>query len=144
MVHRDVSPHNVFLTYDGQVKVLDFGIAKSATSTHENGDGVVKGKVTYMAPEQVAFKRFDRRSMSFRRLGWSCEIRAGERLWKGNGGLRDLPEAPDGGHPPTAAACERWTLRSEEKSASRAGPGSRAIASPRASEMASPGDRRVG
>jgi serine/threonine protein kinase len=52
LVHRDVSPHNIMVAYDGRVKLLDFGIAKSAASTHHTEAGVVKGKVCYMAPEQ--------------------------------------------------------------------------------------------
>jgi len=52
LIHRDVSPHNVMVTYDGQVKLIDFGIAKLARSEHRTRTGVVKGKLTYMAPEQ--------------------------------------------------------------------------------------------
>ncbi|MEO7729963.1 MAG: serine/threonine-protein kinase, partial [Kofleriaceae bacterium] len=51
IVHRDVSPQNVFVTFDGQIKLLDFGIAKAADSTHETQAGVLKGKVAYMSPE---------------------------------------------------------------------------------------------
>jgi serine/threonine protein kinase len=50
IVHRDVTPHNIFITYDGQVKLLDFGIAKAATSSVRTATGVIKGKLTYMAP----------------------------------------------------------------------------------------------
>jgi eukaryotic-like serine/threonine-protein kinase len=53
LVHRDVSPQNIFLTYTGSVKLLDFGIAKTAFSTIETKAGVIKGKIAYMAPEQV-------------------------------------------------------------------------------------------
>ena len=53
IVHRDVSPHNVLVGEDGVARVFDFGIAKAATNTQETRDGVIKGKVTYMAPEQV-------------------------------------------------------------------------------------------
>lgn len=53
IVHRDVSPHNILVGVDGVARVFDFGIAKATTSTQETREGVIKGKVTYMAPEQV-------------------------------------------------------------------------------------------
>ena len=53
IVHRDVSPPNVLVGDDGVARVFDFGIAKAAINTQETRDGVIKGKVTYMAPEQV-------------------------------------------------------------------------------------------
>src|SRR5580704_9157256 len=59
VVHRDVSPHNVMVTFDGAVKVVDFGIAKAVTSRAETQAGVVKGKVTYMSPEQAARRPVD-------------------------------------------------------------------------------------
>ncbi|HET9624435.1 MAG TPA: serine/threonine-protein kinase, partial [Kofleriaceae bacterium] len=65
IVHRDVSPQNVFLTFDGQVKLLDFGIAKTADSMHETNTGVVKGKASYMAPEQARGEKVDARADVF-------------------------------------------------------------------------------
>jgi eukaryotic-like serine/threonine-protein kinase len=62
MVHRDVTPHNIFVTYTGQVKVMDFGIAKAAGRAAETRVGVVKGKVAYMAPEQILLQPVDRRA----------------------------------------------------------------------------------
>jgi serine/threonine protein kinase len=62
IVHRDVSPHNVFLTFDGGVKVVDFGIAKSLDRRWETKHGTIKGKVPYMSPEQIKGRRLDRRS----------------------------------------------------------------------------------
>ena len=53
IVHRDVSPPNILVGEDGVARVFDFGIAKAAINTQETRDGVIKGKVTYMAPEQV-------------------------------------------------------------------------------------------
>jgi serine/threonine protein kinase len=54
IVHRDVSPQNVIIGYDGRVRLLDFGIAKAAMQTTETEVGMLKGKIRYMAPEQVA------------------------------------------------------------------------------------------
>lgn len=62
IVHRDVSPHNVFLTFDGGVKIVDFGIAKSVGRRWETKHGTLKGKVPYMSPEQVKGRRLDRRT----------------------------------------------------------------------------------
>src|SRR5262249_40130772 len=53
IVHRDVTPQNVFLTYDGQVKLLDFGVAKAIDTNLETRAGFMKGKPSYMAPEQL-------------------------------------------------------------------------------------------
>jgi serine/threonine-protein kinase len=61
VVHRDVSPHNLFLTYSGEIKLLDFGIAKATVNSTHTDTGVLKGKVRYMAPEQVTGKPVDRR-----------------------------------------------------------------------------------
>jgi serine/threonine protein kinase len=61
VVHRDVSPHNIFVTYGGEVKLLDFGIAKANVNTTQTETGVLKGKVRYMAPEQISEKDVDRR-----------------------------------------------------------------------------------
>jgi serine/threonine-protein kinase len=65
VVHRDVSPQNVFITYDGQVKVLDFGIAKTRDAEHKTQVGVIKGKLDYMAPEQVRGDEVDGRADVF-------------------------------------------------------------------------------
>ncbi|MBF5042862.1 serine/threonine protein kinase [Aggregicoccus sp. 17bor-14] len=65
VVHRDVSPSNLFLTYQGQVKVLDFGIAKAESRLTQTNTGVVKGKYSYMAPEQARGGAVDRRADVF-------------------------------------------------------------------------------
>lgn len=65
IVHRDVSPHNLFLTFDGNVKVIDFGIAKSVDRTGSTSTGELKGKFAYMAPEQVAARPTSRRTDVF-------------------------------------------------------------------------------
>ncbi|NVJ08416.1 protein kinase [Myxococcus sp. AM001] len=65
VVHRDISPSNLYLTYQGQVKVLDFGIAKAESRLVNTRTGVVKGKYMYMAPEQARGKEVDRRADVF-------------------------------------------------------------------------------
>lgn len=62
IVHRDISPHNVVVTYDGAVKIVDFGIARSTSRRGHTEAGVIKGKPGYIAPEQLRGKRVDRRT----------------------------------------------------------------------------------
>ncbi|HUB07445.1 MAG TPA: serine/threonine-protein kinase [Myxococcales bacterium] len=62
IVHRDISPENILITYSGLVKVVDFGIAKAAYSDTKTRTGQIKGKVSYMSPEQVLGTNIDRRA----------------------------------------------------------------------------------
>jgi serine/threonine-protein kinase len=88
IVHRDVSPQNVFVTYGGAVKLVDFGIAKSVAASHRTRPGVMKGRLAYMAPEQMrAAASVDRRADLFSVGVMLWEAAAGRRLWQ------DLPEA---------------------------------------------------
>ncbi|HET9930967.1 MAG TPA: serine/threonine-protein kinase [Polyangiaceae bacterium] len=80
IVHRDVSPQNVFLTFDGRVKLLDFGIAK-ATTSEQTQAGVVKGRIAYMPAEQLTGDRVDRRTDIYAVGCLLWELIAGSRLW---------------------------------------------------------------
>jgi eukaryotic-like serine/threonine-protein kinase len=82
LVHRDVSPHNVMLAFDGRVKLLDFGIAKSSTTTHKTEAGVVKGKICYMAPEQWLSQSLDGRTDVFALGACLYEALSGRVLFK--------------------------------------------------------------
>ncbi len=86
LVHRDVSPQNVFVTYDGQVKVLDFGIAKAASSSTQTATGLVKGKISYMAPEQMIAGTIDRRADVYSAGCMLWAVATGQKLWK------DMPD----------------------------------------------------
>jgi serine/threonine-protein kinase len=82
LIHRDVSPQNIFVTYGGAVKVLDFGIAKAAGRITQTEAGQIKGKLEYMAPEQVKSKPIDRRVDVFALGVVLFELLTGRRLFK--------------------------------------------------------------
>ncbi|HEY8432973.1 MAG TPA: serine/threonine-protein kinase, partial [Sandaracinaceae bacterium] len=86
VVHRDVSPQNLFVGYDGHVKVVDFGIASASDRLHQTSSGTVKGKFAYMAPEQARGKRVDRRADVFALGVVLWELLAFQRLFR-----RDTP-----------------------------------------------------
>lgn len=83
IVHRDVSPQNVYLTYDGRVKLLDFGIAKATqlVGADETREGVVKGRVAYMPVEQFTGEATDRRADVYAVGCMIWEAVAGTRMW---------------------------------------------------------------
>jgi eukaryotic-like serine/threonine-protein kinase len=83
IVHRDVSPQNIFVCYDGTVKVVDFGIAKASNIISQTRAGLVKGKIGYMAPEQAIGGLIDRRADIFAVGVMLWEAIAGRRLTSG-------------------------------------------------------------
>jgi serine/threonine-protein kinase len=118
VVHRDVSPHNVFVTYAGEVKVVDFGIAKAATSSQQTRTGIIKGKVSYMAPEQAFGRAVDRRADVFAAGIILWEAVAMRRMWKdmpdpgiihhlGTGDIPRVETFAPNAHPMLVRACAR-------------------------------------
>ena len=82
IVHRDISPQNILATYEGEVKVVDFGIAKAATKSQHTRTGMLKGKFSYMSPEQCLGNPVDMRSDVFALGIVLYELCTGKRLFK--------------------------------------------------------------
>jgi serine/threonine protein kinase len=81
LVHRDVSPHNILLSYEGEVKLADFGIARATSRLDLTDPGTVKGKLAYMAPEQARGEPLDGRADVFALGVVLWELCAGRRLF---------------------------------------------------------------
>ncbi len=118
LVHRDVTPHNVFVTYEGQVKILDFGIAKLRTSTVETETGVVKGKLRYIPPEQIVGEPVDRRADIYSVGVMLWEVAVGEKMWRGLGDaevmnrvINERIPPPSEKHPSVDPRLERLIMR---------------------------------
>ncbi|HEY4486067.1 MAG TPA: serine/threonine-protein kinase, partial [Nitrospiria bacterium] len=90
LVHRDISPQNILVSYEGEVKVVDFGIAKAATQSSETRTGILKGKLSYMAPEQAWGKGVDCRADIFAIGIVLYELLTGQKLFKGDNDFNTL------------------------------------------------------
>jgi eukaryotic-like serine/threonine-protein kinase len=99
LVHRDVNPDNVFVLHTGEVKLLDFGIAKAADSTQETRVGMLKGKLHYMSPEQMAGDEIDCRGDLFAVGTMLWDALTGQRLWDGVKGLDIMTSLAQGSIP---------------------------------------------
>lgn len=99
LVHRDISPPNVMITFDGVVKVIDFGIAKARDQTERTETGVVKGKFRYMSPEQFAGEDVDIRTDLYALGAVLFELLAGRPLYRADSDLGLMAKVQTAEHP---------------------------------------------
>src|SRR5688572_11432306 len=100
IVHRDVSPSNLMVSYEGTVKVVDFGVAKAAHRSQETQSGTVKGKISYMAPEQCKGGDVDRRSDLFSLGIVMWEMLTTEKLYRRNSDFETMQSIVNDDVPP--------------------------------------------
>ncbi len=123
VVHRDVTPQNVFVTYDGQVKVVDFGIAKAAGRSQETREGIIKGKIRYMSLEQASGKELDRRADIFAAGVMLWEAATAQRLWRDKDDMGivqalltdDVPRSPKAVDPTVPDEIDRICVKALQK-----------------------------
>jgi hypothetical protein len=111
IVHRDVTPQNVIVTYDGAVKLVDFGIAKAANRINETRSGSFKGKVPYMSPEQCRGDALDRRTDVFSLGIMLYEMTLGRRLFLGDTDFQILKQIAEGPIPQPRTVEESYDPR---------------------------------
>ena len=100
IVHRDVSPQNILISYEGDIKLCDFGIAKAASKASKTQSGALKGKIQYMSPEQAWGRPIDRRSDLFSLGVVLHELLTGERLFQGDTDMNVLEKVRNAQAPP--------------------------------------------
>jgi eukaryotic-like serine/threonine-protein kinase len=122
IIHRDVSPQNILVSFEGGVKLVDFGIAKAADSVGHTRSGVLKGKYSYMSPEQAAGKKIDKRTDIFALGVVLYELLTGIRLFKRNTEVETLKavaecqvEPPSVLNPDVSAELERIVMKALER-----------------------------
>ncbi len=114
LVHRDVTPHNLFVTYDGVTKVVDFGIAKFSSRMAHTRAGTLKGKLAYMSPEQVHGEGIDRRTDIFALGVVLWELTTGQRLLPHGERSRHARQGPGVQRPSPVDPHPRLSGRSRE------------------------------
>ncbi len=102
IIHRDISPQNILVSYEGELKVIDFGIAKAASRSSKTQAGVLKGKFGYMSPEQVRGLPLDRRSDVFAIGTILYELLTAERLFHGDSDFETLEKVRNVDVPPVS------------------------------------------
>jgi serine/threonine protein kinase/Flp pilus assembly protein TadD len=84
IIHRDINPQNILVTYEGQVKIIDYGIAKAASQNTQTRENLIKGKLAYMSPEQANGQKIDHRSDIFSTGIVLYELLAARRMFAGD------------------------------------------------------------
>ncbi len=122
IVHRDVSPQNILISYEGDIKLCDFGIAKAASKVSQTESGALKGKIQYMSPEQAWGKPIDRRSDLFSLGSVLYELLTEQKLFHGDSDLTVLEnvrkasaEPPSAANPDVPKALDAVVLRALAK-----------------------------
>jgi len=105
VVHRDLSPSNVLVSASGEVKLVDFGIAKALGGTHRTATGVIKGKVPYLPPEYIEHATFDPRGDLFSLGVVLFELLAGQRPFDGASDFETIRRIVSGTRPALSELC---------------------------------------
>jgi serine/threonine-protein kinase len=103
IVHRDVAPDNLFVTYDGNLKVLDFGVASATHQHHKTSTGMIKGKCSYLSPEVLKGKKADRRADVWGLGVTAWEMLTHRKLFKGESDLETFRAICTGAIPSPSA-----------------------------------------
>ena len=114
IVHRDVAPDNVFVTFDGGIKLVDFGIAKALQASSHTRTGSVPGKVPYMSPEQTRAEELDARTDIFSVAIVLWEMTTGQRLFKRSSDLEILKAISDHDAPPPSSVVPGYPIELEQ------------------------------
>jgi len=122
IVHRDVSPQNILISYEGDIKLCDFGIAKAASKVSQTESGALKGKIQYMSPEQAWGKPIDRRSDLFSLGSVLYELLTEQKLFHGDSDMtvlenvrKAIAEPPSAVNPDVPKALDGVVLRALAK-----------------------------
>jgi len=103
IIHRDISPQNILLGYNGDIKLVDFGIAKAASSSTHTQTGMIKGKLAYLSPEQAWGKPVDHRADVFSLGIVLHEMLTGQRLFKAENEIATLERVRTATVPPPSS-----------------------------------------
>ncbi len=118
IIHRDISPQNILVSWDGRIRIIDFGIAKAASQSTQTRAGVMKGKFGYMSPEQVQGQQFDHRADIFAMGTVLWELLTNRRLFKAGNQLEAMTmignpqvERPSSINPKVSAQVEAIVMK---------------------------------